>query len=53
LNPFPENRHLHFEPADLVVQKEDFLVFGAGVYDGEAFEALVAAERSRAGLTRG
>jgi len=39
LNPLLENRHLHFELIDLVVQKEDFLVFSVGVHGGKAFEA--------------
>ncbi len=39
LNPLLENRHLHFELADLVFKKEVFLVFGVDVHGRKAFEA--------------
>jgi len=36
LNPLLEDRHLHFELADLVSEKEDFVVFGIGVHGRKA-----------------
>ena len=35
-----ENRHLHFELANLVSQTEDFLASGVDVHCNKAFEAL-------------
>ena len=39
LNPLHENRHLHFELANLILEKKVLLVFGVGVHASKAFEA--------------